>query len=124
MKKQNPIDSYLSSLPSNRRKILSRVRQTIKKAVPESEEGVSYRMPVFKYFGVVMYFAAFKEHYSVFVRPKYLSAFKKKVAGFKTTKAGINIPFDGEIPVRLILKLAQYAADNNRKDFKGKPATW
>ena len=124
MKKTHDIDTYLASQPAGPRKILSMVRQTIRRAVPFAEEGVSYRMPVFKYFGVVMYFAAFKAHYSVFVRPKYLNAFKKQLAGYKTTKAGINIPFDAEVPVRLISKLAKYAAEQNRKASTGRAVKW
>jgi hypothetical protein len=58
------------------------------------------------------------------VRPKYLKAFKKQVAGYKTTKAGINIPFDSKIPVRLISQLAEYAAEHNRLAAKDDTEKW
>jgi uncharacterized protein YdhG (YjbR/CyaY superfamily) len=118
MKIAKEISSYISSQPASIRPKLKKLRQVIRKAVPLAEEGVSYRMPVFKLNGIVMYFAAFKEHYSIFVRPVYLDKFRNKLAGYRTTKSAVNIPSDKEVPIKLVSDIAKYAAEQNIRNAR------
>jgi uncharacterized protein YdhG (YjbR/CyaY superfamily) len=118
MKSSKDISAYIASQPAAIRPKLKKLRNTIKEAVPMAEEGISFGMPVFKLNGIVMYFAAFKEHYSVFVRPVYLNKFKKRLTDYRTTKAGVNIPSDKEVPVRLVSDMARYAARQNCQNVK------
>jgi uncharacterized protein YdhG (YjbR/CyaY superfamily) len=62
--KQNyhAIDDYIKTFPEDIQAVLQTIRQTIKKAAPESEEVISYKMPVFKQKGILVWFAAFKNH--------------------------------------------------------------
>ncbi len=115
--KKQPIkttDEYLDSLPADVRIKLEKMRQTIKKAAPEAEEFFSYQMPAYRFHGVLAWFAAFKNHYSLFVRPVILSAFTDETKSYETTKSALRIPIDKPVPVQLIKKIIQYAAKENQ----------
>ena len=61
------VDEYIASQPQAARGLLKRVRSTIRKAVPEAEEMISYQIPAYKLHGrPVLYFAGWKEHYSLY----------------------------------------------------------
>jgi uncharacterized protein YdhG (YjbR/CyaY superfamily) len=60
------VDEYIAAQPEALRPKLEQVRAAIRKAVPEAVEGIGYRMPGYKLHGKPMlYFAGFKEHYSL-----------------------------------------------------------
>jgi uncharacterized protein YdhG (YjbR/CyaY superfamily) len=110
------IDQYIASFPKDTQAILTTVRETIRKAVPDANEGISYQIPTFKLNGKhVLYFAAFKAHYSVFGASQAVrTRFRKELAGFEQAKGTIQFPFDKPVPVKLIRDLAKAQAAINR----------
>jgi uncharacterized protein YdhG (YjbR/CyaY superfamily) len=61
------VDSYLADLPAPQRAVLEQLRATIREAVPEAVETISYQMPAFKLHGrFLVSFAAFEKHCSLF----------------------------------------------------------
>jgi uncharacterized protein YdhG (YjbR/CyaY superfamily) len=108
----NEIETYLASQPENVRVILEKMRQTIKDAVPEAVELNSYRMPAFKFHGMLAWYAPFKNHYSLFV-PKVLPDFKDELKQYTLSKGGIRFPLDHPVPVDLVTKIIQYCARVN-----------
>ena len=60
------VDEYIGTFPQDVQATLETIRRTIQKAVPEAEEVISYQMPAFKFHGRLLYFSAFKNHYSLF----------------------------------------------------------
>lgn len=107
------IDEYLTLQPENIRVKLQKIRETIEKAVPEAKGGISYQMPFFKYHGMLAYFAAFKDHYSIFVSPPVLDAFRPNLKKYKLSKSGIRIPNSEPVPVRLLSAIMRFAAARN-----------
>ena len=114
-KSYKDIEGYLADQPPAVRSLLEELRQTIKKAVPQATELISYQMPAFRHHGILLYYAAFKKHYSVFARPVILQAFKKELADYSQTKSAIHIPLDKPVPKRLVTKIAQYVAKQNEE---------
>jgi uncharacterized protein YdhG (YjbR/CyaY superfamily) len=112
------IDEYIAALNSGIQPTMKKLRETIGKAVPEATEVISYQMPALKLKDIVMYFAAFTNHYSVFVRPMYLDPFRGELNDYKTTKSGINIPNSQPVPVKLITRIAKHAAKQIREKKK------
>jgi uncharacterized protein YdhG (YjbR/CyaY superfamily) len=110
----NDIDTYIAAQPGAIRPTLQKLRQVIRKTIPSAEEVISYRMPAFRLHGVVIYFAAFKHHYSIFLRPKYLDPFRKELATYKTSKSAVNIPLNKPVPVKLVTRLTKHAAKENK----------
>ena len=67
--KSNPaknIDEYIAGFPKETQVLLEKLRLTIRKAAPESEETISYAMPTFKLNGNLIHFAAYKNHIGLY----------------------------------------------------------
>jgi uncharacterized protein YdhG (YjbR/CyaY superfamily) len=112
------IDSYIEQHPENVRVILKELRQTFQKAVPGAEELISYQMPAFRFHGRLVWFAAFKNHYSIFIRQNVLRSFKEELKSYELSKSesAIRIPFDKPVPVQLLTKIVKSGAKANLND--------
>lgn len=106
------VDDYIAAQPAPARTVLKRVRTTIRKALPGATEAISYQIPVYKLDGrMVLYFAGFKEHYSIYpATPQLIGALKKELAGFLHSKATIRFSFEETIPTALIARIAKLRA--------------
>jgi len=111
------IDEYLAGVPEPARSTLKQVRAMIRSAVPaEATECISYRMPAFKHKGVLVWFAAFSKHCSLFPTAAVIEAFKKELQGFSTSKGTIQFPTDKPLPAALLRKLVKARiAEQERK---------
>lgn len=106
------VDQYIEKFPPDVREILQKIRTTVAKAVPKAQEKISYRIPAFMLDGVVIYFAAFKQHIGVFppVRDPKL---KKEVARYAGPKGNLQFPLKERIPYALIGRIAKARARAN-----------
>lgn len=112
------VDQYIAAQPLGIQATLQKLRLSIQKAVPKAQEVISYQMPAYKYHGMVVYFAAFKKHYSFFVRPSYLNVFRPELGNYKTSKSAVNIPLEQKVPVGLITRIVKFAAKQNEENAK------
>ncbi len=94
-----------------------KLRRTIRKAAPKAVETISYGMPAFRMGPVLVYFAAFKDHIGFFPTSSPIPAFKKELAGYKTSKGTIHFPLDRPIPFDLVTKIVKFRL----KEISGKP---
>ncbi len=108
MNKPASVDEYIQSFPSDIQAILQEVRQVIRSAAPQAEEGISYQMPAFKLNGILVYYAAFKDHISLFPTASGVEAFKDEVTGYQTSKGTIQFPLDRPLPLDLIRRIVQF----------------
>jgi uncharacterized protein YdhG (YjbR/CyaY superfamily) len=106
-------DEYLLSQPEPVRTKLEILRLIIRNAVPEAEEVISYQMPAFRFHGMLVFYAAFKNHFSLFVSPEVMDFFREKLDQYSLTKSAIHFPKDALIPEKLILEIVKYAASRN-----------
>ncbi len=115
MKKDIPksVDEYIAAQPETVRPKLEQVRNAIRRAVPEALEGIGYRMPGYKLHGKSMlYFAAFKEHYSLFAASgTFFSALEEDLRGYDLRKGTVHFPLTKPVPVKLISRIAKLRAD-------------
>ncbi len=86
------IDEYITAQPPNVRSTLKKLRHPIKKAAPESEETIRYQIPAYKFYGMLVNFAAFKNHISFFPTSSGLESFKDKLTSFEISKGTIKFP--------------------------------
>ena len=114
MKKAVPtsVDEYLAAQPEEVRPKLEQVRAAIKTAVPEALEGIGYRMPEYKLHGKPMlYFAGFKEHYSLFAASgTFFAALEEELKGYELKKGTVRFPLSKPVPVKLISRIAKLRA--------------
>ena len=115
------VDEYLSSLSPQVRSILQKLRQTIKKAAPGAEEVISYNMPAFKFHGMLVYFSAFKEHYSLFPFKSAITAFRDRLKSYELSKGTIRLPLTTPVPVKLVTDIIKFRVNENlEKEAKKK----
>jgi uncharacterized protein YdhG (YjbR/CyaY superfamily) len=109
------VDEYMAALPARSRAALEKLRSTIKTAVAEATETISYGMPAFRDHGrILVYYAAFTDHYSVYPA----SAAIMKVLGdelkpYVTGKGTIRFDADKPIPVTLVRKIVKARLEEN-----------
>jgi uncharacterized protein YdhG (YjbR/CyaY superfamily) len=97
------IDDYLFQLPENQQLALEELRQVIRDAAPEAEELISYGMPAFKHNGMLVYFAAFKNHCSFFVgNGSLVKEMGDALKGYKTVPSGVHFTPENPLPSALI----------------------
>jgi len=102
------VDEYLARVPQPARSTLSKIRVAIRSAAPpEALETISYGMPAFKHKKVLVWFAAFSNHCSLFPTASVIERFKKELKGFSTSKGTIHFPTDKPLSAALVKKLVR-----------------
>jgi uncharacterized protein YdhG (YjbR/CyaY superfamily) len=107
-KKPKTVNEYFPAIPEPARSTLNKMRATIRSAVPVgSTEIISYGIPAFKDKRVLVWFAAFSDHCSLFPTASIIEEFKTELEGFRTSKGTIHFPIDKPLPTTLIKKLVK-----------------
>ena len=107
------VDEYIAAQPKVVQGVLKRVRSTIRQAVPGADEVISYRIPTYKLRGrPVIYFAGYKQHYSLYpANARLVAAFKRELAPYEYNNKGtIRFPLSEPVPVKLIAGIARFRA--------------
>ena len=107
------IDDYIASFPKNVQHTLSELRSAIKEAAPDAEETISYGMPAFKHNGVLVYFAAHKNHIGFYPTSSGIRAFKDKLSIYKQSKGTVQFPIDGPIPFDIVKEIVRFRVKEN-----------
>ena len=117
------VDEYLADVPDVPRATLTKLRKTIKAAAPKATEGIAYQIPVYKYLGMLVGFAAFKNHCSLFVMSyDVLKAYREELKQYDLDKGTIRFPLDKPLPAALVRKMVKARiAENEAKKDHGNP---
>jgi uncharacterized protein YdhG (YjbR/CyaY superfamily) len=114
------IDEYVAQFPADIQKKLQEIRSLIHELAPEAQEKISYQMPAFAQNGILVYFAAFKDHLSLFPTSSGVSVFKEDLAPYKVSKGTIQFPLDQPTPLDLIKKIVLFRVEENRQKLESK----
>ncbi|WP_165251475.1 iron chaperone [Paludisphaera soli] len=123
MKAEPPadIDASIAGAAPEVRPILERIRRTIRDAAPEATETISYRMPTFIQGGVLIHFAAFKNHIGVYPPVSGDAELQAALAPFANEKGNLRFPLDRPIPYDLIARIVKHKLEQNlAKAAKGR----
>jgi uncharacterized protein YdhG (YjbR/CyaY superfamily) len=102
------VDEYLGGIPEPARSTLQKLRTTILSLVPaEATEAISYGIPAIKYKGVLLWYAAFTDHCSLFPKASVLDKFKDELKSYSTSKGTLQFPVDKPLPATLVRKLVK-----------------
>jgi uncharacterized protein YdhG (YjbR/CyaY superfamily) len=121
MKKVKPdaiprtVDEYLAALPEESKATLQKIRKTIKAVAPKATEVISYQMPMYKHHGMLVGFAAFKDHCSFFPGAKPIATYKDELKAYETSKGTIRFPIGKPLPAALVKKLVKARIEENEK---------
>ena len=105
------VDEYLAGVPEPQRGTLTKVRAVIQSVLPaEATEVISYRIPCVKYHGMLLGYAAFADHCSLFgMSGTLLGPMKEDLKKYSTSKGTIRFAVDKPLPATLIKKLVKSA---------------
>lgn len=126
MKKVKPgdipktVDDYLAALPEEARATLEKIRKTIKTVAPKATEVISYQVPMYKHHGMLVGFAAFKDHCSLFPGSKAIATHKNELKAYETSKGTIRFPVGKPLPAALLKKLVKSCIAENEAAFNKK----
>lgn len=102
------VDEYFDRLSAPALRALHQIRTAIRSVVPpEATEIISYKIPAFRHKKVLVWYAAFSNHCSLFPTAAVIDAFTDELKGFPTSKGTIQFPLDKPMPVALIKKLVK-----------------
>jgi uncharacterized protein YdhG (YjbR/CyaY superfamily) len=114
------VDEYLAAVPEPARSALNKIRAAIRSVVPpEATETISYGIPAFKHKRVLVWYAAFSNHCSLFPTAAVIEAFKDELKDFSKSKGTIHFPLDKPMPVALIKKLVKTRVEQNEGKKRG-----
>jgi uncharacterized protein YdhG (YjbR/CyaY superfamily) len=106
MKAAPTIDAYIAAAEPKARPILKKIRRTIRQAAPDAAEVISYSMPAFRQTGVLVYFAAFKNHIGLYPPISGDRALEKALAPYRGPKGNLQFSLSEPIPYDLIGRIA------------------
>lgn len=116
------VDAYLAALPEAQRTALEKLRAAIKAAAPKAEETISYQIPVYKQNGPLVFFAAFKNHCSLFaVSKSIIETFSSELASFRTSSTTLHFTPEHPLPAALVRKIVKARIAQNEARAKNKP---
>ena len=116
MQKPSTTDEYIAAFPEKTKEMREQLRDTIKKAAPKAEEVISYGMPAFKQNGMLVYFAAFRNHIGFYPTASGIKEFKKELFMYKGAKGSVQFPLDKPLPLSVVKKIVKFrVAENQQK---------
>jgi uncharacterized protein YdhG (YjbR/CyaY superfamily) len=102
------VDEYLAHVPEPARSTLNKVRAAIRSVVPkETMEVISYGMPAFKHKKVLVWYAAFSGHCSLFPTASVIEKFKEELKDYRVSKGTIHFPTNKPLPAALLKKMVK-----------------
>jgi uncharacterized protein YdhG (YjbR/CyaY superfamily) len=107
------VDVFIAKYPKEVQETLNRVRETIRAAAPEAEEGINYGIPTFFLNGNLVHFSAFKTHIGFYPTPSGIEKFKKELSKYEWAKGSVKFPLNQPIPFALIAKIVKFRVKEN-----------
>ena len=117
MKRFRTVDDFISHAPLSAQPGLRELRRLIRAVLPQSREKIWYGVPFYHECGEVAGFSLAKQHISLGVGAKVLSAERRKklaAMGYRTGSCTVQIRFDQKLPVALIRKMLMEKVRSNR----------
>lgn len=118
--KYNTVDEYIERQAENTKAHLVKIRNIILNAAPNACEIISYGMPAYKIYSVLVYFAANKNHIGFYPTASPIQVFEAELADFKTSKGAIRFPLNEEIPLELVQKIVKFRIEEDEQRFLNK----
>jgi uncharacterized protein YdhG (YjbR/CyaY superfamily) len=113
-------EEYLATLPAATLKVLDKVREAIRKAMPGAEETIAYNILAYKIGGrAVLYLAGWKAHISIY---PIGAAFGDEIKPYIAGKGTLKFPLAAKVPIALIGRIAKFRASEVHAKRSAKPS--
>jgi len=103
------IDAYIAAFPPPVRKLLNEVREAIRRAAPDADEAIRYRMPTFRLRNKnLVHFAGHTHHIGFYPMPSAIEVFSEELSGYKSAKGSVQFPLEEPMPIPLIQDIVRF----------------
>ena len=110
------VEEYLAAIPESTRGTFTRLRATVRAAAPkDATETMSYGIPALRHNGILIWYAAFSKHCSLFPTSSVITAFQDELKGYSTSKGTVHFHVDQPLPIRLIKRMVKVRVRESRK---------
>ncbi len=100
------VASYLQTLTPEQRKVINHLRSIVQSTAPDAVESISYGLPAYKFNSKpLIYFGAFRSHYSIFPTSGPIASLKDELKDFATAKGTIQFTSENPISDNLVKKI-------------------
>ena len=110
---KHTVAAYIAAASPQARPMLRLLRAAIRSAAPAAEETISYRIPYYSHHGRLVYFAAFRNHVSLYVMGASKKIYAKEIEKYQTSKSTLRFPIGTRVPVLLVKKLVRARVKEN-----------
>lgn len=100
------VDEYIAAQPEELRPRLILLRDTLRTALPDAQERISWGMPTYWKGHNIIHFAGAKKHIGVYPGPEAVKNFSKELQEFPSSKGTIQFPYNKPLPAELIARIA------------------
>jgi uncharacterized protein YdhG (YjbR/CyaY superfamily) len=107
------VNEYINSFSPLLQKKLKQIRKLIKSTVPEAKEKISYQMPAYDLYGILVYFGGYEKHIGFYPTSSGIEKFKDKLKVYKSGKGSIQFPLDKPLPEDLIKEIVIFRKEEN-----------
>lgn len=119
-KSPTTVEEYIQEFPKEVQEIIQKIRAIVKEEAPEVQEKISYGMPTFSYKGVLVHFAAYKNHIGFYPTPSGVVNFEEQLKPYKHAKGSAKFPLSKPIPYDLIRQIVKVRLEENVTKAKNK----
>lgn len=113
------VTEYIAAASKESRPRLRELRKCIRAAAPGAVENLKWGMPAYSYHRILVMFAGFKNHVSLFPTASAVRAFKKELGQRLTSTGTVQFPLDQPVPLALIRKITAFRVKESvEKDGK------
>lgn len=117
-KSPSTVEEYIQEFPKEVQEIMQKIRSIVKEEAPEAQEKISYGMPTFSYKGILVHFAAYKNHIGFYPTPSGISKFEEELKSYKYAKGSVQFPISKPIPYDLIRQIVKTRVEDNLNKSK------
>ena len=107
------VDEYISMQEESAQPLLIQIRDTIRSAIPEATEKISWGMPTYKKKHNLIHFATAKNHIGIYPGEEAVTYFGKELSGYSYDKGNIRIPYKEPLPLDLIKRIAIWCEEHD-----------
>jgi uncharacterized protein YdhG (YjbR/CyaY superfamily) len=122
-KQARDIDEYIADFPVDVQPLLQKVRTTIRRAAPKSEETIKYQIPTFVLNGNLIHFAGYKNHIGLYPGSKPIEEFEDELAKYRVSKGTVQFPLDKPLPLGLIGRITKFCVKRNLEKVVSRKGT-
>lgn len=102
------VAEYIREQPEEVQPILWQLQETIREAIPDAKEKISWSMPTFWKGCNLIQFAASQKHIGLYPGPEAVEVFADRLEGYPTSKGTIRLPLNQPMPLELIADIARW----------------